>query len=125
MAIDYSVLALPKGKPAAQEKAERTKTRKTSDEKENKKVKERSGGRCEVKWFGKKQRRIKRCERRSAPGVHHMIGGWGKRARGPSLLATHKQDVCLECHKLITSHVLRRVGGDVPLWDDEYERVDK
>lgn len=26
---------------------------------------------------------------------------------------------------LITGKVLKRVGGDVPLWTDEYERVDR
>lgn len=111
--------------PKAVEKAKRTAERVKSDKDENADVKARSGGRCEIKWFGKKAKRVQRCKRPSVPGVHHMIGGWGKRARGPSLLAKHKQDVCAECHGLITSHVLRRIGGDVPLWTDEYERVDR
>ena len=124
MSIDYSGFALPKGKPAKVEKAERTRKRLASDDEESDKVKERSGGRCEITWFGKKARRVKRCEKR-AFHVHHMIGGWGKRARGISILAEHKQHACEDCHGLITGHVMRRVGGDVPLWTDEYERVDK
>jgi hypothetical protein len=124
MAVDYSKLALPKGRPAKLAKADRTKARKVDDETENETVKERSGGQCEVVWFGSRSRIAKRCPRRAAPGVHHMIGGWGKRARGKSLLAMHKQDVCTQCHSLITSHVLRRIGGDVPRWTDEYERAE-
>ena len=52
-----------------------------------------------------------------------MIGGWGKRARGNSVLAGHKQHVCARCHQDITGHVLQRVGGPVPVWTDHYRRV--
>ena len=111
--------------PRAVEKADRTKQRMDIDAEETKKAKARSKGQCEVVWFGKKARRVKRCERRAMPGIHHMISGRGKRARGPSLLMAHKQDVCFDCHALITSKVLKRVGGDVPLWTDEYEHQGK
>lgn len=128
MAIDYSAIAaaggIPKGEPAKVLKDRRTKARATSDAEESDKVKARSGGRCEVVWFGKRARRASRCGR-IAYQVHHMMGGWGVRARGKSILAEHKQHVCNDCHPLITGKVLRRVGGDVPLWTDEYERVDK
>lgn len=110
--------------PAKVEKAVRTKKRLATDEDESAKVKVRSGGRCEVVWFGRKARTVKRCDKFAAQ-LHHMIGGWGKRARGKSILAEHKQHVCNDCHPLITGHVLRRIGGDVPLWTDEYERVDR
>lgn len=111
--------------PAKVEKAKRTSKRLASDEEETAKVHERSKGQCEVTWFGKKAKKITRCQRPRMLGVHHMISGWGKRARGLSLLAAHKQDVCAECHDLITGKVLKRVGGEVPMWTDEYERVDR
>jgi hypothetical protein len=111
--------------PKALEKAKRTKDRLDIDAEENKAVKARSKGQCEVVWFGKKAKRVKRCERRAAPGVHHMYGGSGVRARGKSLLAKHKQDVCQECHDLITSKVLRRIGTEERLWTDEYEHQGK
>jgi hypothetical protein len=110
--------------PAKVEKAAKTKKRLATDDEESDKVKARSKGQCEVVWFGRKARRVQRCTKRGSQ-VHHMIGGWGKRARGISILADHKQHVCDHCHPLITGHVLRRVGGDLPLWTDEYERVDK
>lgn len=111
--------------PKAVEKDQRKKARLDADYEGTKEAQKRSGGRCEIRWFGKKSRRVKRCERPIAPGIHHMIGGWGKRARGISCLAIHKQAVCQECHDLITSKRLRRIGGDVPMWTDEYERVDR
>lgn len=129
MPIDWNAIeaagGFGKGPTKATAKETRDNERKGADEKENVKVKARSGGRCEIKSFPRSTRRITRCERRAAPGVHHMIGGIGRRARGPSLLAKHKQDVCNECHQLITSHRLRRIGGDLPLFTDEYERVDR
>lgn len=111
--------------PAKVQRDQRKKKRLANDEEESAKAKERSGGRCEVVWFGKKARKAQRCERPIMPGIHHMIGGWGKRARGISILAEHKQAVCRECHDLITGHVLRRIGSEVPLWTDEYEHQGK
>lgn len=129
MSIDWMAIqdagGLGKGTPKAVEKMQRTANRQASDESENVKVKARSGGRCEVKWFGRKARQVQRCPHASVYGVHHMIFGNGKRARGKSILADHKQDVCRDCHALIHGHVLRRIGGDLPLWSDEYERVDR
>jgi hypothetical protein len=121
MPIDYSVLALNKGTPIAEEKDARRKTRQTGDERENVKVKARSGGQCEVFWELKTQ--AVRCTNRAVPGVHHMIGGWGRRARGESIKAERKQDVCQRCHDLITSHRLRRIGSEVPHYTDVYVRV--
>jgi hypothetical protein len=124
VSIDYSVFKFGKGQPKALEKAERDKTRKVSDEKENVKVKARSGGRCEVVWFGKKARKVARCPKVAAQ-IHHMYGGSGVRARGKSLKAEHKQHVCNDCHPLITSKVLRRIGAEERLWTDEYEHQGK
>ncbi len=118
MPIDYSQSALPKARPAKLAKADRARARIKRDEEENVAVKARSGGRCEVVIIAGS-----RCKRR-AFHVHHMLGGIGVRARGKSALAQHKQHVCSDCHADITGHVLRRIGGDVPLWTDEYERLD-
>lgn len=111
--------------PVAVAREKRKQTRLATDEEGTQEVHERSKGQCEVTWFGKRAKRVIRCQRPRMIGVHHMIGGHGKRGRGISALAIHKQDVCSECHRLITSHVLRRVGDEVPLWTDEYERVDR
>lgn len=111
-------------KPRALEKADRVKTLKKSDEEHNVEVKARSKGQCEVVWFGKKARKVARCEKRASQ-IHHMYGGSGVRARGKSILAKHKQHVCDSCHSLITSKVLRRIGKEERLWSDEYEHQGK
>jgi len=101
---------------------------KADDEAENKIVRKRSGGRCEVielhpnPWDPRRSFTAKRCERR-AVHIHHMIGGWGKRARGKSKLAEFKQHACVECHSDITGHVLRREGGNEPHYKDFYHRI--
>jgi hypothetical protein len=129
MGIDWDAIAaaggIPKGPPRAVLKAKKVKAREDADEKESAKVHDRSGRRCEVVWFGKKARIVTKCDRPSMPGVHHMLGGSGVRARGESLKAERKQDVCRECHDLITGKVLRRIGGEMPHYTDEYERVDR
>ena len=124
----HAGLAFPKPRPAALERADRRNRLKADDLLENAKVKARSGGRCEIvlvftfkKWHGPAWP-TPRCTRR-AVHIHHMIGGWGKRARGNSQLAEHKQYACAGCHSDITGHVLKRIGGTVPLWTDCYERT--
>ena len=106
---------------ALKERRRRTRQRLNQDKAESEKVKERSGGRCEV-------RTDYRCAHQASE-VHHMISGFGKRARGKSLLAEHKQHVCDRCHLDITGDVggrkLKRVGGVEPLWTDTYERVER
>lgn len=110
-----------KGQPRADAKDARTRLREGVDDEENLLVKARSGGQCEIVWELKTV--AERCTNRSAPGVHHMIGGWGRRARGESLKAERKQDVCQRCHDLITSHRLRRIGAEMPHYTDIYVRV--
>ena len=96
----------PKPRPAKLERHDQRVKRQGQDEAENKKVKARSGGRCEVTWFGSLSGRIQyRCTRR-ALHIHHKIGGWGKRARGVSMLASNKLHLCAECHSDIHAHVL-------------------
>jgi len=115
-------LRFPKPRPAALERQDRRRERTTRDEAENMSVRARSGGRCEVtEDLLSSDLPPRRCRRR-AWHIHHMIGGWGRRARGPSILAEHKQHVCAECHEAITRHILQRVGGDPPFWADVYRR---
>lgn len=131
MALDYLITAaevdaLRKGKPIkkprprALDKKDRDNRIVSTDKAEDKKVKRRSGGRCEVVIAGEG-----RCERIGQGDPHHMLGGWGRRARGRSALAEHKQHCCFECHRKITNHTLRlkAVLGDLPTWSDQYERV--
>lgn len=94
------------------------------DKAENAKVPERSGGKCEVVVVDYFDRVSSECWR-AATQIHHMISGRGKRGRGLSALAEHKQHLCEECHLDITGDIggkrLRRVGGVVPHWMDVYE----
>lgn len=101
---------------------------KALDRKESAKVKERSGGRCEVwerdeQMFGWGNSRCKR----AATQVHHMMGGRGVRGRGESALAIRKQHLCDQCHLDITGDIggkrLKRIGGMVPHYTDVYERI--
>lgn len=119
-----SGLRFPKGRPASLERTDRRKARQSKDEAESAKVKARSGGRCEVEEHFGETLVTYRCQRRAVQ-VHHMIGGWGKRARGDSLNSEHKQHVCLGHHADITGHILQRVCGPLhaPHWTDAYRRV--
>jgi len=120
MSIDWSLFALSKGTPKADAKAARTRTREAQDEAESAKVKIRSKGQCEVVWELKTA--ASRCDHR-ATEIHHLIGGWGRRARGESLRAERKLHACGRCHQLITSHRLRRIGGEMPHYTDVFVRV--
>lgn len=111
-------LAFPKLRPRALDQQDRKDTIVTTDAAESRAVKQRSGGQCEIIVAGH------RCHRR-AFHVHHMLSGWGRRARGRSALAEHKQHACSDCHTHITAHVLRlkHVTGELPRWTDTYERA--
>lgn len=122
-------LLFPKPRPEKLEKADRLRTRVSIDEKESKKVRERSGGRCEVevvsgRWSVPHATGVyrSRCKRR-ANQVHHMIGGIGVRGRGESAKRIRKQHTCAECHSDIGNKVLVRIGGVVPHFTDTYSRV--
>lgn len=114
----YRTCAIPKTRPRALDKEDRTKRIVSTDQAEDKKAKQRSGGQCEVVIIG-----IGRCHRRGEGQPHHMLGGWGRRARGRSALAEHKQHCCGKCHREITSHILRLVcvAGELPRYTDVYE----
>jgi len=123
--MDTSRLKFPKGTPRKEAKAARVKARVSIDRLESAKVKERSGGRCEVvvKYRGMEPYR---CGHRAAH-VHHMIGGRGRRGVGISALSIYQQHVCVRCHQDIGGKIggkkLLRVGGYVPFWTDQYRRV--
>lgn len=99
----------PKPRPEKLEKADRLRTRVSIDEKESAKVRERSGGRCEIEvnrydkfglWASSA-----RCSRRGLH-VHHKLGGFGVRGRGDSAKAINKLHLCNACHSDIHAHVL-------------------
>lgn len=112
---------LKKPQPRMAAKKERDALVVSTDKAEDKLVKARSKGQCEVFVVG-----IGRCPKK-ANAIHHQLSGWGRRARGRSALAEHKQHVCdgpTGHHRLITGHLLRLlVNGDLPRFDDAYERV--
>ncbi len=95
----------PKPRPAALLKRERAAAIKAKDDAESRKVRKRSGGRCEAEeWVFERQCRS-RCWRRACQ-VHHMKDGIGVRGRGDSALAQFKQHLCTDCHENIRLHVL-------------------
>lgn len=116
--------AVPKPRPAALDREDRKRDRKTLDAAESAEVKQRSGGRCEVivnRYDGNRLwRGAYRCLRRASE-VHHMLGGWGVRARGRSALKEYKQHTCSACHKMITGHVLKLVNPDEAYWESRYD----
>lgn len=118
---------LAKGKTRGQLKAARDRLKAKVDHAENEKVRQRSGEFCEVRIVSGAGAYVGRCQR-LATEIHHLLGGWRKRGRGPSALAERKQYVCTECHRGITGTLggktLVRVGGVVPHWTDCYRRVE-
>lgn len=118
-------VACPKSRPKMLDQGDKQAARDATDKAESKIVKKRSGGICEVKvkvLASVRRMLVAPCSQR-AVHVHHMLGGWGRRGRGPSALAIHKQHVCQRHHTEITGHVLKLLnGGDVPRFDMPYER---
>lgn len=107
-----------KQRPRALDQDDRKKLVVTTDKAQDKLVKARSKGQCEVFVIG-----VGRCQKKGEGDPHHMLGGWGRRARGRSALAEHKQYCCKKHHDEITKHILRlMVQGDLPRFDDAYER---
>jgi hypothetical protein len=102
MAVDDSVLAYPKTRVKALDKADKAKAIEAQDRKENAKAKLRANGRCEVRVVvcgG-------RCPRKDTE-THHLISGIGRRNKGRSILAEHKLRVCSEHHAEITANILQ------------------
>lgn len=112
----YQECAIPKPRPRALEKQDRTKRKKATDDKETAKVKKRSGGQCELKEVvllteGPKAY-YKRCVRRASE-THHLLGGTGRRGVKESALAKNKLHLCGICHDLVTRHILQGSWTDV------------
>lgn len=85
---------------------------------QNKIVKTRSGGQCEViehqhhrRATGVAARFAARCHRR-AVHIHHLISGLGRRNVGRSIMAAHKLHVCTLHHSEIHGHVLKPISED-------------
>lgn len=85
------------------------------DREENAKVRQRSGGQCEVlevhyRSLEERDDFFRRCARR-ASHIHHLISGIGRRNVGRSILAAHKLHVCDLGHSEIHGHVLKPVNA--------------
>lgn len=103
----------PKPRPSLLTKQDRQREQDAIDRRESAKVKARANGRCEVRWRWQGQDTpFQRCTRPPGPGNHHLIYGIGVRNVGPSILAEHRIAVCVQCHPLLTHHVLVPVGPD-------------
>ena len=88
-------LAFPKPVPQVLERQQRRACQQARERRENLTVRQRSGGRCEV-VLG-----TTRC-RKAAREIHHLLGGYGRRGRGDSALATHKVHSCVVHHRLMS-----------------------
>ena len=102
---------------------------KAKDRAESAQVRQRSGGRCEVRELVRAglSTGIFPCIH-TAVHVHHMIGGRGKRGIDISALAIHKQHVCTDCHRSIGGVVggkrlILIPSGPLPVYTDYYRRV--
>ena len=120
-ASNYPGLTYAKGAHGSVVIEQTRKVRRSKDEKESDKVRERSGGRCEIRVIGEPA-----CRNRGLH-VHHMIGG-RMRARGISALAQHKQHACCGHHfqiggELGKGKTLVREGAATPWFTDKYRRV--
>lgn len=108
MSIDYDAIeragGLGKGKPLRTILDEAKAEWQAIDQMESRKVRKRSGGRCEVRVHGVRCRRV-------ALEVHHHLGGVGVRGRGASSLAGNKTHTCHFCHLRITSKTLQHISG--------------
>lgn len=109
MAIDYDAIAraggIGKGTPLRVQIKDAKAAWQKVDERESRKVRKRSGGRCEVTVNGS------RCTRRAFQ-VHHHMGGIGVRGRGESALAKNKTHACSQCHPKITGKTLQHSRGN-------------
>lgn len=102
----------PKPRPVALDRADRRKALKAADEAENKKVRERSGGLCEITFVVPEEHvthgriTFSPCCQHRAVHVHHCLSGIGVRGRGASANAENKLHVCAECHRDIHARLL-------------------
>ena len=87
-------MMFPKGPPRAELKEQRRRLKAAIERKEDKKVRDRSGWRCEhVYAVGL------RCPS-PAVHVHHKLKGRGVRGVGDSALAKNKEHLCYQHHQV-------------------------
>lgn len=114
MAIDWDSIAklggIGKGTPIALQREKHKRDWQKIDEKESRKVRKRSAGRCEARIITPGRRALVRCLRR-AFHVHHHLGGFGVRGRGESALAKHKSHLCAQCHEDLKKTLLHDHGN--------------
>jgi hypothetical protein len=101
-------------KPPIRSRATRRRAAERRDARQSERVRERSGGRCEVVTD-------RRCTR-PAQEIHHL--------RKPRLVHPEpeaKQHVCTQCHLWITGpiggRVLQIISDGAATWSDKYERL--
>lgn len=115
-------LAFPKFvRPLALDREARKQSQIDLDVLGSQEARHRANGQCEIQVL-LTGGMAKRCTRKGYH-THHMIGGHGRRGRGISALAKHKQITCARCHSDITQHILQHIGGKLPLWTDKYRRI--
>jgi len=109
-------LVIAKPRPRLLEKRDKQAATNALDRAENAKVKQRSGGQCEVLTVTTRLKSDfwicvtpRRCHLR-ASHVHHLISGIGRRNVGRSITAECKLHVCDRCHEEIHGHVLKPVN---------------
>jgi hypothetical protein len=105
---------IAKPRPKLLDKREASAKKLAEDIAQNKLVKIRSQGQCEVRYQHRevidgKVRAERRCGRR-ASHIHHLRSGIGIRNRGTSIKSVSKLHVCENCHTEIHGHVLRPVN---------------
>uniref|UniRef100_A0A6M3J860 HNH endonuclease n=1 Tax=viral metagenome TaxID=1070528 RepID=A0A6M3J860_9ZZZZ len=109
-ASGYADLKFPKPRPQALAKRDRDAERERVSTAEDKIVRQRSGGRCEViervRAWTLAGWTMTRCNRRAVGEPHHLKGGYGRRNRGDSILALWKLDTCGQCHVEIHNGML-------------------
>lgn len=105
------MIGIPKPSPHMLKQQQVRAERDRIDRAERVRCRHRSGGRCEVirtiqlSTEHPERTLPLRCEHRATEN-HHLISGLGRRNRGRSLKAEHRLDVCAQCHREITNHVL-------------------
>ena len=107
-AFQQQAAKLKKPRPKLLDKRDARADVSKEDRAENAKVKQRSGGRCEVSELVR-SRSVFRCHLRGSQ-IHHLISGIGRRNVGRSIKAEHKLHTCDRCHEEIHGHVLKPVN---------------
>jgi len=118
------MMGFPKPRPHALLKRERQSALKAKDTAENRKVKARSAGRCEVQTlYDRNGAFALGCSRNAVGEPHHLIYGSGRRNVGKSIFSQWKLAVCKSCHREITEHILVPVDPQADAAHVVYRRI--